>query len=97
MREILVDQRDRIVDDRSVARKQSTRTKIPNAPQRLEVGAQVSPFFRGNHDRSTDSREVAAIEIARRAIEKADMFRRVPRRGNHLEARIATTRGTHAQ
>ena len=89
MRDVLVDERRRIVDDRAVSRQQPARREIAHELQRREVGPQVAALPRRNDDRPSLAREVAAVEIAGLAIEEAEMIRGVARRRQDLELPVA--------
>ena len=62
--------------------------------QRLQVLPQVAAVARGNDDRPADAHQIAAEQVSRGLVEEAQMIRRVARRVNRQELRVARRDGT---
>ena len=80
VREVLVDDRQRVIDGRPMGGEQTRRTKAADPAQRRKVLAQVSAAARRDDDRAAETQEVAAINLVRALIEKTEMIRRMTRR-----------------
>ena len=74
---------DRPVDDEAVTRQQPPRGQFSNEEEGRQVLPQVAPLARRNDDRSSSPDEIAAIQIARVLVEKAQVIRRVSRSMDH--------------
>ena len=80
MSDVLVNQPLWIFNNGAVGRQQARRTQVAHAPQRLEVLAQIPAAGRRDHHGAAQTRQITAINLARRGVDETKMIRRMPRR-----------------
>jgi hypothetical protein len=92
--EVLVDQRRRVIDNRSVTGQQPLRCELPHEPEGRQVSPQVTALLRGNDDGASLAREIAAVKVSGLAIEETEVVGRMTRGRNDLELAVAGRNGT---